>query len=284
MDSISNQAVIEDTQLNEAKDEVLRSIGRNMLLFQQMEQALKALVSVSSISGYLSEFKSKQASKIESVKTQTMGQLVGQYIENNSPEQNDKNDEPENVKEPYISLSFRIETDIETHTKQKALMASIVEDRNNLIHHFLPTFDPTSISSCIGAQKRLDEQANRVRTEVNNFRAILKSFDEGRKSLADFYASEEFNNHLENSWTQQSTLARILIELAQNKARKDGWMVLNKAVSIINTESPEELKNIKVNHGCKKLKDMMIKTGLFDLSEEQTAKGGSRILYRLNQG
>lgn len=284
MDSISNQTVNEDKQLEEAKDQVLRSIGRNMLLFQQMEQALKALVSVSSISGYLSEFKSKQDSKRESVKTQTMGQLVGQYIENNSPEQNDNNDEPENVKEPYISLSFRIETDIENHTKQKALMASIVEDRNNLIHHFLPTFVPTSISSCIAAQKRLDEQANRVRTEVNNFRAILKSFDQGRRLMASLFASEEFQNHQEASWTQQSTLAKILIDLAQNKARKDGWMVLNKAVSIINTESPEELKNIKINHGCKKLKDMMIKAELFDFSEEQTAKGGTRVLYRLIQG
>jgi hypothetical protein len=283
MDSILNQISIDEKQLKEAKDEVLRKIGRNVLLFQQMELALKALVGTFNISGYASELKAKQASKIESIKTQTMGQLIGEYAEHNSLDQNDNNGEPENLKKPYFSLSFRVETDIETHTKQKALMASIVKERNDLIHHFLPTYESTSINGCKSAHNRLDEQADRVRTEINNFRAILTSFDEARKDMADFLGSKEGKEYIVSSFAEQSSLASILVDLTQTKARADGWLELSKAASIINVESPDELKNLKQNHGCKKLRDMMVKTKLFEFTEEKTAKG-SRVLYRLNQG
>ena len=107
-----------------------------MLLFQQMELALKALVSTSNISGYTSELESKQTDKIESVKNQTMGQLVGQYIENNNPDRNNNSDEPEHLKDVHFSISCSVETDEETHKEEKELMASLVEERNNLIHHF----------------------------------------------------------------------------------------------------------------------------------------------------
>ena len=284
MDSISNQTVIDENELEDAKNKVLQKVGRNVLLFQQMEQTLKALVGTSNVSGYVSEIKSKQESKIESVKTQTMGQLVSQYVENNNPELNsDKVNEPENIKEPHISLSFRIETDLDSYTKRKVLINSLVEERNNLVHHFLPTCDFTSINSCKDALNRLDEQSNRIKTEINNFRTVLTSFNNMRKDIAHFYASEEFESYLKTSFMQQSPLTNILTNLAKNTARIGGWVVLSKAVSIINLEYPNELKNIKQNHGCKKLKDMMLKTELFEFSKEQTAKG-NRVLYRLYQG
>jgi len=83
------------------------------------------------------------------------------------------------------------------------------------------------------------------------------------------------------SLTQQSPLANILTELAQTKITDNGWVALSSAASTIDQKYPTELQNIKQNHGCKKLKDMMIKSKLFEFSEEQTAKGGNRVLYRL---
>jgi hypothetical protein len=281
MDSISKKTAINESQLKEVNNEVLRKIGRNILLFQQMELTLKALVSSANISGYASELKSKQADKIESVKTQTMGQLVGQYIESNNPEQNNNSNEPENLKEAYISISTYIEIDEETHNQQKELMASLVEERNNLVHHFLPTFDSTSFKSCIDAQQKLDKQAEKVRLKVNSLRSILTTQNEMKKDITDFMQTNEYAEFMKVTLAQQSPLANILIDLAQTKSGNDGWVVLNKAVSIINKEFPAEIKNLKQNHGSKKLKNMMIKTKLFEFSDEQTPKGGSRVLYRL---
>jgi len=283
MDGISNQATINEQPLEEAKNEVLRKIGRNMLIFQQMEQYLKVLVSTSNISGYGSELKAKQASQIESVQTQTMGQLVGQYIENNNPEKNNKSDEPDDLKDVYVSISFSIETNEEAHNQQKKFMASLVEERNNLVHHFLPTFNPTSINSCVDVQKRLDTQADKVRRTITRLKATLAAFNKARKTFADFSQSQECTDYFEMIFAQQSSLANILTDLAETHAGNNGWVVLHKAVSIINQKSPTEIKNLKQNHNCKKLKDMMIKTKLFELSDEKTPKGGSRVLYRLKR-
>jgi hypothetical protein len=283
MESISNQATINESQLKEAVNEVLRKVGRNILLFQHMELALKALVSSANISGYASEIKSKQASKIESIKTQTMGQLVSQYVENNNPEQSKKSEEPENLKGVYFTINFSIETDEETYNQQKKLMASLVEERNNLVHHFLPTFDSTSIKSCIDAQKKLDEQAEKVRLKVNSLRTILSAQNEMKKDIADFMQTNEYADFMKVTLAQQSPLANILTEFTQSIVREDGWVALSKAASTIDQKHHLELINLKQNHGCKKLKDMMIKTQLFEFAEEQTTKGGSRVLYRLNQ-
>jgi hypothetical protein len=283
MDSISSQVTINESQLEEAVNAVLRKIGRNMLLFQQMELALKALVSTSNISGYSSELKPKQAAKIESVKTQTMGQLAGQYIENNNPDKKNNSDEPENLKEVHISMSCSIETDEETYKQQKELMVSLVEERNNLIHHFLPTFNSSCINSCIDAQKRLNKQSDKVRLEIENFRIILTAQNEMKKDIADFMQSKQYSDYMKMIFAQQSPLANILTEFTQTIVREDGWVALSKAASTIDQKHPSELKNLKQNHGCKKLKDMMIKTKLFEFAEEQTTKGGNRVLYRLNQ-
>jgi len=284
MDCISNQATINESQLKEAVNEVLRKIGRNMLLFQQMELALKALVSTSNISGYTSELESKQTDKIESVKNQTMGQLVGQYIENNTPDRNNNSDEPEHLKDVHFSISCSVETDEETHKQEKELMASLVEERNNLIHHFLPTFNSSCINSCMDAQKRLDKQSDKVRLEIENFRIILTAQNKMKKDVSDFMQSKQYSDYMKMIFAQQSSLANILTELTQTIAREDGWVALSKAASTIDQKYPSELINLKQNHGCKKLKDMMIKTKLFEFSEEQTPKGGNRVLYRINQG
>jgi len=281
MDSISNQATVNKNQLEKATNEVLRKIGRNVLLFQQMELALKDLVSTANISGYVSELESKQIDKIESVKIQTMGQLVGQYNESNNPEQNGNSDEPENLKEAYLSISTYIEIDEKTHNQQKELLASLVEERNNLIHHFLPTFNSSCINSCIDAQKILDKQSDKVRLEIENFRIILTAQKKMKNDIADFMQTKQFGDYINMIYTQQSSLANILIELTQTIVREDGWVALSKAASTIDQKHHSELINLKQNHGCKKLKDMMIKTNLFEFSEEETTKGGNRVLYRL---
>lgn len=54
-------------------DEVLRKIGRNVLLFQQMEAMLKFLVSRCSLEGTVSELKSNHEKAIEAVSRQTLG-------------------------------------------------------------------------------------------------------------------------------------------------------------------------------------------------------------------
>ena len=62
-------------------NEVLKKIGRNVMLFQELEHLLKYLVANSSISGYVSELMSQEKKRKDAISKQTMGQLIGQYNE-----------------------------------------------------------------------------------------------------------------------------------------------------------------------------------------------------------
>ena len=86
--------------------EVQRKIGRNILLFQQLEYLLKYIVANGQYSGYFSELEVVLAKRGETVNKQTMGQLIGQFVEYNNPARNNCSDEPENIQEA-TKLTFR---------------------------------------------------------------------------------------------------------------------------------------------------------------------------------
>jgi hypothetical protein len=46
--------------LEEAVDEVLKNIGRNMMLFQQLETLLKYIIANGNISGYINQLEDKK--------------------------------------------------------------------------------------------------------------------------------------------------------------------------------------------------------------------------------
>jgi hypothetical protein len=71
-----------EAELDIAKNEVLRKIGRNMLYFLQMEHMLKFLVTNGKVAGYVSELSTNQEQRAAAINRQTMGPLIGQLLEN----------------------------------------------------------------------------------------------------------------------------------------------------------------------------------------------------------
>jgi hypothetical protein len=67
--------------LDQLRNEVMRKIGRNLLLLQQMEGMLKFLVANSKIAGFESELPHIIEKNSEVISRRTMGQLVGEYLE-----------------------------------------------------------------------------------------------------------------------------------------------------------------------------------------------------------
>lgn len=122
-------------ELKDAVNEVLRKIGRNLMLFQQLEHQLKYIVANGNISGYASQLKEKQLKQATSVNTKTMGQLISHYIENVYSDPDESTDESEDVKEAHFSFSFRLETGTAHYDVVKDNLAQLLSERNELVHH-----------------------------------------------------------------------------------------------------------------------------------------------------
>ena len=270
-----------DVALENARDEVLRKIGRNMLLFQQMEGMLKYIVANSELSGNIDELKVNRDKRVEKVRTQTMGLLVGQYIGETLRGNEKCTEEHKERNGAYFSFTHKVECDAAYHEEREQALASIVADRNDLIHHLLPKFDPNSIKSCRETDQYLEQQREKLLPEFDLLKRMAKNLQELRKSLGEFLTSEEGKEFFASSLPRKSSVVTLLEDIAAQKARHDGWTVLDAADHLIRQHAPEEISALHERYGHKTLKELVSATEQFDIYEESTDRGGIRVLYRL---
>lgn len=251
------------------------------MLFQELEHLLKYLVANSSISGYVSELMSQEEKRRVTINKQTMGQLIGQYIEISNPETQEVLEEPKNLKqEQFIRVKYGFGDSTYYDTKKKAL-AKLVDDRNELIHHLLPQFDPNSIESCVQIEKKLNAQRDNILREIDNVKREIDGLHEGVKGIISFLNSPEGRKELEKIqfYSRQNYLIWLLSDIAEQTTRPDGWTPINRAEHLIRQRAPEEIASLKKSFGYKSLKEFILAAKIFDVYEEPTKKG-IRILYR----
>jgi hypothetical protein len=183
-----------------------------------------------------------------------------------------------------MSFNFRIDCDEVYYEKRKKTLASIVSERNELIHHLLPRFNLQSIESCSEIEQYLDVQHDKLTPEVKHLQELAKCLNEGRKELREYILSDEWLKEYKLSELRHSRLVMWLGQIADKASRDDGWTYLNVAGQILQNQQPEEVANFKKQFGCKTLKEIILAPELFDFKEEPTDKGGVRVLYRLKEG
>jgi hypothetical protein len=166
-----------------------------------------------------------------------------------------------------------------TKAKKQALK-SLVNDRNDLIHHLIPRFNPDSIESCLEIEQYLDQQRERLIPEYDHLKSLIESLEEGKKIHVDFLNSGESKKQFELSFLQQSPLVALLLNISIQHPRPDGWTLLNVAGQQIQMILPRETWQLKSKYGYKTLKELMLASEFFDIIEEPTEKGGVRLLYR----
>ncbi|GAC27867.1 OST-HTH/LOTUS domain-containing protein [Brumicola pallidula] len=269
--------------LEESVNEVLRKIGRNMMLFQHLEHLLKYVVANGKFSGFKSELEDIKVKQAATINSQTMGQLVGQYIETTHSISEAREDELQDGDETYFSFSFSFESDAVYYETKKADLANLVSERNELVHHLLPSFNTDSVASCEALGNKLEKQSKRIRQEIEEIRAIAMALNEGRKELSDFLVSEEGKKQITISFLRQSRLVILLGDIASQMAREDGWTLMGKAGLLLREHAPEEIAQLKERYGHKTLRSLILATEIFDIFEESTEKG-ARVLYRLKAG
>ena len=262
-------------------DEVLRRIGRNLLLFQHIEHLLKHLMSNSRIEGTLSSAQAMHEERRAKIHKQTLGQLAGQFVDDVLADAGER-EGPEGINEAWFSFGFTIQADsafVEQHTAE---MKAVVDARNDLIHHFLPRWSPALEESTRAALTYLDEQRAQALPMRDRLQDFARSLEEAAKAHAEFMSSPEGNRQLELHWLRHSRLVLLLGELATRTNRSDGWMVLATAGHILKAREPEAVENLVERYGHRTLKKVLEATELFDIAEEPTPKGGARTIYRIN--
>lgn len=267
--------------LQESVNEVLRKIGRNVILYQEFEYLLKFIVANGSLAGYASDLERRKAQQAEKISKQTMGQLIGCYIEHVNPDYEGYQFTPEEIRGRFHSFFFQYECGFVYYESEKEALARIVSERNALIHNLLPCFDTSSAESCEKLGKKLDDQSENIRNEIKELKDIINAFLEMKKQISTFLGSEKGKKEFKLICLQQSKLVVMLGDIAERTVRPDGWALMDDAARLLKQYAPEEIALLKEKYGHGSLKILILATEIFDVREEVTKKGGVRVLYRL---
>ena len=263
-------------------DEVLRRIGRNVVIFQQVEHLLKFLNAHSAVIGPASQLSARVEKQVAAVHKNTLGELAGKLV-NNILQPPAEHESPDEIDEIWFGFRFSVGADAEFVDRHDQEMRALVDARNDLIHHFLPRWQSSVGGDTESALTYLDAQRAEAVRMMERLEGWARSLETGRKQLAAFWASPEGERQMELAFLQGSRLVAMLGEIAMRTARSDGWALLSTAGHLIKREAPAELEDLRKRFGQPNLKGVLLASELFDVADEPTPSGGNRQIYRINE-
>lgn len=268
------------TTLNEKSDEVLRRVGRNLIGFQQIEHFLKVLLANHKIEGTQETYVSNLMTQTECINKKMLGHLVekfGTEVLQDAGAVVPDEDRPAG----WFSYSFRVSGDTGFVESMRRDLELITNERNNLVHHFLPRWQPESAETMDAALAYLDAQREKVLPIDEHLRSAVQRMRDGKKLHAELIASAEFEKQAELIWLQASPLVNLLRDVATQYHRKDGWTYLAQAGDLAAKELPDDVRHLKERYGFKTLKNLLIGSEMFEILDEPLARGAFRTLYRV---
>jgi hypothetical protein len=266
-----------------ARNEALRRIGRNIILFQDLERILKYLASVQHSSIPLSKAQATYERRTDFIRTRTLGQVAGDVIQKLFANSDPESITPETISEPWFSFSFRVELDPAAVEESRKTLEALIDERNDLVHHLLSRWNVHDADSCHSLAEELNQQRLRIIREIEKYRAHAHTVQEMAKMLQAFTDSEDGKRQFDLAFLQQSRLVALLASVAAEQSRPDGWTLVSIAGDHLQRLLPEEFSRMKAQHGEGSLQRLIVATELFQVLTEPTSNGGSRAVYRLRE-
>lgn len=189
--------------------EVQRKFGRNLLRLQQYERLIKTIVAEHDIAGSSSDLFNNRTAQYGAVATKTLGQVVGSLVGNfivptsNSPSSSNADEPPVDMTKPWVRMTSRIEFSEENFKRIELSLATLVDLRNDLVHHFLEKHDIWSEAGCLAAIAQLDECFNLIDASHEELVQWARHSTVTRAAMASFINSPEFEGLLVHA-TQKS--------------------------------------------------------------------------------
>ena len=253
--------------------ELWRRIGRNVLVYQQIELMLKALLANTGFEGPLSEIRARATVRQAQVHAMTLGGLTELYRKEVF-EPATVSAEPEQITEPWVRMSVRLECrDPAEVDRLKATLKTLVAKRNALAHNFLQTCDLHDPSDVEAALRQLDTDGDDARAVRGHLKDVLEAAETHRQHAVAELVSPKFRLGLELAAIQISPVAQALWHLCGTATRADGWIDLAHAGHLLHAQLHEDMVNLDRLYGHKRLRDFVIATQMFEVLAELNPPG-----------
>lgn len=263
-----------------ARDAALAKLGRNVVLFQQLESRLKALYASLVVEGSdAASLKARHEKRRAVLATRSLG-IVVDAVFDALAEEEPEDEDPKLEGGQRWHIRFRFRSTGPLLDQHRASLSALVDERNRIVHHLTDDHDLHSAAGIAALDCLLDPQADRIHAELRALDQLFTAQQGARQHAAEFLASPEFREQMELRLLQASALITGMAILALERPRKDGWTVLSTAAQELRRRDPGAFADLKARYGHDKLKPLLMASGVFELAEERTARGGTRVVYR----
>lgn len=273
-------------------DEVLRKVGRNLVIYQQIERLLQACALHGLYSGSIEEVQAQLHGKLKSTERKPMGPVGAAALDALFAEFGGTTVAGHG--EPDIeSTSFMIRTGITSATAgQRAALqqqlATVLEHRNRLAHQLLDHWSMGSEDSTAQLSTNLDAErltALRVRDHLQSVVATtVECLQAGMQAFSEHCVAPSSGDRGLQALAvlQRSAIVQRLVTNAADTRRPNNWTSLADAGRILWQELPQEMEAMKQDFGLRTLRDLVRAACLFETKSEPTPGGGTRELYRFD--
>ena len=264
--------------------QVREYIGSSILIYQNIEIILKNLLTINNITVKSNAPPPDFSTLQQPWKKQTMGMLVGAIFEKFfhilGESQPDEKDDP--ITEIRVTTTCGIEMNAGDRDNWLQRFSSLVDSRNNLVHHFYEIY---SLDNEAAQQKTLatlkinHEDAKIIRDYLA---LVTKTLQEAQQAAVHFLQSDEFSKELNLTQLQDSPTMQLLGELAFKKNHWGDWLPISWAIEYLQKNGSNEYLALCKKHNCKTLGDLMRVSELFEFQTQPT-KRGVRNVFRARQ-
>ena len=189
----------ESVDIEAVRAEALRKLGRNIVNFSKIEAAFKYLLSVSQLEGTEKTISDQLRRNQTRLRKQTLGKLVQEFHKNILGDASQSEPTPD-FSGAGIYLSFKVTYNNPDFLKeQKRKLASLVTERNKLIHQDLAFIDTSSVEDYHNLITLLDEQNPRLLAQLEELRWLIESLRESLKAFKDLSKSPDFPQSIQQS-------------------------------------------------------------------------------------
>ena len=267
--------------------EAERGVGRNLLRYQGIENTLKRLLLGSLAEGTPSDFAQRSeawAAKVMRLNLGDVAKAVFEQVLTATPKVLPERHDPTGV---WFQARFSIEPDPDNPGAFERLAErcrSVVDQRNDLVHHFLRQWKRETEDELRAMLAALDDQHIAAQAFHEEVLALMRDHERARSEFAAYLASPQGQLELDFA------MARGSAETAQQTRRKDGWEHVTTALHRLNGSgdlSPDVLR-LKDRWGQEWVKQLFESApDVFELASEPLPNGppnALRRIYRLRSG
>ena len=179
------QPAVKKIKANTSADDVLRKVGRNVVLFQKIEGMLKSLSHTASYAGSPADIRAQHERHVTSLRKKSFGQVVSLFFEQVYTDA--ESSEPLPRPGPF---AFRFNIRGRERSQLKEALEALVNERNELIHTRLLGFDGYSEGDCCEMEAFLDAQHQRLKPTFTMIVELVVMMENSRPVIAEAIEDE----------------------------------------------------------------------------------------------